>query len=94
MYILWILYTVCLVAVHLAARRFMRDGATLAGVLDALDALLDEAGVDALDPFQRLADHRDEEARHPGRLARPRRFEIAAAINRLRTVRMQGTEER
>jgi hypothetical protein len=27
--------------------------------------------------------------RHPGNLARPRKHEIAAAINRLRTVRMR-----
>ncbi|MEE8166707.1 MAG: hypothetical protein V3T64_14160, partial [Myxococcota bacterium] len=41
-------------------------------------------GLDALDPFHR-------KGRHPGALARPRRFEIAAAINRMRTLRVRGT---
>ena len=61
-------------AIHLASERFMRDGATLPQVLDALDALLDRAGLDALQPYN---------------LARPRRFEIAAAINRLRSLRVR-----
>ena len=42
--------------------------------------------VDVLDPFHELG-------RHPGNLARPRRFEIAAAINRLRSVRMRQRRE-
>ena len=72
-------------ALHLAAERFMDDGATLAEVLDRLDALLDEQGLDVLDPF-----HRPE--RHPGNFARPRRFEIAAALNRLRSLRVKPLE--
>jgi predicted ABC-class ATPase len=56
-------------------------GATLAAHLDALDALLDSAGIEALSP---AAPHR-----HPGSLARPRRFEIAGALNRLRGLRVQ-----
>jgi len=55
---------------------------TLAGILDAVEALLDERGLDILDPF-----HRPE--RHPGALARPRRFELAAAINRMRGLRVR-----
>jgi predicted ABC-class ATPase len=69
-------------AIHLAAQRFMDGNATLGEVLDALEALLDAEGLDVLDLF-----HRPEQ--HPGNLARPRRFEIAAAINRLRSVRMR-----
>jgi predicted ABC-class ATPase len=69
-------------AIHLAAERLMDGSAALSEVLDAIEALLDEQGLDVLDPF-----HRPE--RHPGNLARPRRFEIAAAINRLRSVRMR-----
>ena len=61
-------------AIHLASERFMRDGATLPQVLDALDALLDRAGLDTLQLHN---------------LARPRRFEIAAAINRLRSLRVR-----
>jgi predicted ABC-class ATPase len=48
--------------------------------LRALDALLDAEGVEALSPAPRGC--------HPGALARPRRFEIAGALNRLRTLRV------
>lgn len=69
-------------AIHLAAKRFMDGHLTLHEVLVALEQFLNCHGLDALDPF-----HKDE--RHPGALARPRRYEIAAAINRLRTLRMK-----
>jgi hypothetical protein len=69
-------------AIHLATQRFMDGKATLREVLDGLDALLDAEGLDVLDPFH-------DPGRHPGDLARPRRFEIAAAINRLRSLRMR-----
>jgi predicted ABC-class ATPase len=68
-------------AIQLAAERFVDGRATLRQVLERVDALLDEAGLDALCPF-------GSEGEHPGNHARPRRLEIAAAINRLRTVRM------
>jgi predicted ABC-class ATPase len=67
-------------AIQFAASRLMDDGQTLSEILDALDQFFDNEGLDRLDPF-----HRPE--RHPGAYARPRRFEIAAAINRLRTLR-------
>ncbi|MCG8592060.1 MAG: ABC-ATPase domain-containing protein [Proteobacteria bacterium] len=63
-----------------AARDWMRDGAPLHRVLDAVEHELDERGVDGLEPFGRGG--------HPGDLARPRRFEVAGAINRLRSLRM------
>jgi predicted ABC-class ATPase len=69
-------------AIHLAAKRFMDGKRTLREVLDALEQFLDEKGLDALDPFFRPG-------QHPGNLARPRVLEIAAAINRLRSVRMR-----
>jgi predicted ABC-class ATPase len=69
-------------AIHLATTRFMDGRATLAEVLDAVERFFDEDGLDALDPFHR-AGH------HPGNFARPRKYELAAAINRLRTVRMR-----
>ena len=69
-------------AIHLATQRFMDGRATLREVIERLEAFFDERGLDELDPF-----HRREQ--HPGNLARPRRFEIAAAINRLRTLRMR-----
>jgi predicted ABC-class ATPase len=73
-------------AIHLAAERLMDGRASLAEVLDRIEAFFDEEGLDPLDPFHRPG-------RHPGSFARPRRFEIAAAINRLRTVRMKQREK-
>jgi len=61
-------------------------GRTLPEALDGLEALLDAEGVDALDPFRRGAG----DDRHPGNLARPRRLEVAAALNRLRSLRVRA----
>ncbi len=55
--------------------RGLGGGITLAEALSALDELLDAEGLEA------LGGERD------GSLARPRRFEIAAALNRLRSLR-------
>jgi predicted ABC-class ATPase len=61
----------------------LRDGdATLGELLARLDAELESEGLDGLDPHHRPG-------AHPGELARPRRFEIAAAINRLRSLRVR-----
>lgn len=73
-------------AIHLATERFMDGKATLKEVVQMVEAFFDEHGLDSLDPF-----HRPE--RHPGNFARPRMYEIAAAINRLRTVRMNQRDE-
>ena len=67
-------------AIHLAATRFVDGERSLGEVLEAIEAVFDEEGLDALDPFH-------SKDRHPGALARPRRFEIASAINRMRTLR-------
>lgn len=67
---------------ELARRRLIDGKAGIGEILDAIDALLDERGLDVLDP---LAEHAP---RHPGDFARPRRYEIAAALNRLRSVHM------
>ena len=64
------------------ARDAFMDGRALPEILDALDELLDAEGPDALDPQRRGE-------RHPGELARPRRFEVAAALGRLRTLRVR-----
>ena len=72
--------------IQLAASRFMSEGRTLCQVLDDLEAFLDEYGLDALDPYR----WEDGEGRHPGAFARPRRFEIAAAINRMRSLRLRS----
>jgi predicted ABC-class ATPase len=63
----------------------LRDGdddATLGELLARLDGELESEGLDRLDPHHRPG-------AHPGELARPRGFEIAAAINRLRSLRVR-----
>jgi predicted ABC-class ATPase len=70
-------------AVHLAASRFLDGRRPLREALAKLDEYLDKNGLDMLDPF-----HRGEQ--HPGSLARPRVHEVAAAINRLRSVRFKS----
>jgi len=67
-------------AIHWIAGELARASRPLPRLLDALEAWLDREGLDALDPFHRPAEH-------PGNLARPRRYEIAAAINRMRSLR-------
>jgi len=69
-------------AIYLALTRFMTDCASLRDIVDAVDQFLDDNGLDALDPY------RKPDA-HPGDFARPRSFELAAAINRLRTMRVR-----
>ena len=69
-------------ALLLAATRFMDGRASLREVIERVEAFFDAEGLDPLDPFHR-AGH------HPGNFARPRGFEIAAAINRLRSLRMK-----
>lgn len=71
-----------------ARRRFIDGRAGLPAILDALEALLDERGLDVLDPLTERA------PRHPGDFARPRRFEIAAALNRLRSLRVASGASR
>jgi predicted ABC-class ATPase len=61
---------------------------TLAAVLEALDALFDDEGLDVLD---RHGTERGTE-RHPGNFARPRRYEVGGAINRMRSLKVQPTE--
>lgn len=72
-------------ALHLATERFMDGSTTLRDVAVALEQFFDARGLDELDPFHR-------QGRHPGNFARPRIYEIVAAMNRLRTVRMKQQE--
>ena len=67
-------------ALWTAAERVMNGRDTLATVLDELERILDAEGPDALDPRRRGESH-------PGNFVRPRRHEVAAAINRLRSLR-------
>jgi predicted ABC-class ATPase len=60
----------------LMMKRFMDGKTTVAELLDLLERQFDENGLDALSP------------RKLGSYARPRRQEVAAALNRLRTLRI------
>jgi len=68
-------------AIWLARNEWMDGARSLADVLDALEGALDEHGLDRLATFGRPGEH-------PGSFARPRRFEVAAALNRLRSLRV------
>lgn len=72
-------------AMELASREF--TARPVGELLDALETRLDEAGLEAL-----TADGRA--GLHPGRLARPRRYEIASALNRLRRGRFESRSSR
>jgi predicted ABC-class ATPase len=69
-------------ALEVARRRWIDGQTGIPELLDALEALFDERGLEGLDPLS------ERGPRHPGDFARPRRYEIAAALNRLRSVRM------
>jgi len=72
--------------IHQIARRFADGQRTIGEILDLVEQSYDSEGLDALDPFHRSG-------HHPGALARPRRFEVAAAINRMRTLRVRARED-
>ncbi len=63
-------------ALALLAREGAGSTANLPALLDRIEDLIENHGLDALD------------SRRPGDLVRFRRFELAAALNRLRTIRM------
>lgn len=63
-------------AVRFVAEELIGDGRAIKPLLDALDAILDDEGVEVLSPFREPA----------GDLIRPRRHEVAAALNRVRTL--------
>lgn len=70
-------------AIYHASKKHMDGKKTLKEVLDLLEKDINKNGLDVLSAHP---------GRYPPNLARPRRFEIAAAINRLRTleVNMDG----
>ena len=70
---------------HLVAHRFS-DSASLDAMMDRLETLFDEEGLDVLASFLPSGGRPGE---HPGNFARPRRFEVAAGLNRLRSVEME-----
>ncbi len=72
-------------ALHLMSRRFMNNQVSLCEALDAFEELLDQRGLDVLNPYYRYSEDGSE---HPGNFSRPRRHEVAAALNRLRSLRV------
>ena len=70
---------------HLVTKRFS-DSTSLDAMMDRLETLFDDERLDVLAWFSR-PDARPGE--HPGNFARPRRFEVAAGLNRLRSVEME-----
>jgi predicted ABC-class ATPase len=69
-------------AIYLASQSMMNASTTLQDVVEGLEHFFDQNGLDALDPFYR-------EEYHPGNFSKPRKYEIAAAINRLRTLKQK-----
>ena len=56
----------------------MNDILTIKNVVDEIEKLFNENSFDLLDPYY-------QKEKHPGNFSRPRKYEIAAAINRIRT---------
>ncbi len=72
-------------ALHRAAGEFIRENeySALPEILDWLESVMERHTVDGLSDFR---------GKHPGNLSLPRRYEIAAAFNRLRTLLIRDTE--
>ncbi len=68
-------------ALNLARSRYMQDDPSVPELLDRLDTHFETRGLDELAPHLRPESH-------PGNFARPRRFEIAAALNRVRGIKV------
>ncbi|KAB8128278.1 ABC-ATPase domain-containing protein [Gracilibacillus oryzae] len=66
---------------YLDDNHILNMGMTLKEILDFLDKKISETGL------QGLAQYPDQ---HPGDLARPRRFEVAACLNRIRTAKVKN----
>ncbi|RMG67319.1 MAG: ATPase [Calditrichaeota bacterium] len=79
-------------ALLLLKRQVLDGGTPLDEAMEALEKLLNEHGLDALNPAWWTGGPAREH--HPGNFARPRRFEVAAALNRLRSLRVRQLSER
>ena len=64
-------------AIVYAKSNYMNGGRTLGEIMDLVMEDIEEKGLDILSPFP------------VGDYALPRKFEVAAAMNRLRTIRMR-----
>jgi len=67
--------------IRLLAKSGMDGSMTLREALDRLYARIESGGLDMVSPFGK--------GKHPGDLALPRKHELAAAINRLRTLKVK-----
>lgn len=68
---------ICAALFFMEQEGWLKQGKTIRELLDAIEFLWNEKGLAAIS-FRKG---------HPGEMARPRRFELAAALNRLRTLR-------
>ena len=68
-------------AIYLASQFMMRDSESLQDIVESLEDYFNDNGLDSLDPFY-------EKEKHPGNYSRPRKYEIASAINRIRTLKI------
>ncbi|MBB6451755.1 putative ABC-class ATPase [Salirhabdus euzebyi] len=66
---------------HLEHKEWLKEKMSLSELLDKIEQQMNQDGLASFTP-------RPKE--HPGELARPRRFEIAATLNRLRTAKVQA----
>ncbi|WP_173917107.1 ABC-ATPase domain-containing protein [Halobacillus sp. Marseille-Q1614] len=65
---------------HLYKKGALKKQQSLSQLLDEIERQFDQDGLASIAPFK---------DQHPGELARPRRFEIAAALNRIRTAKVE-----
>ncbi|GEN55255.1 ABC-ATPase domain-containing protein [Halobacillus faecis] len=68
------------ILLHLDKKGVLKRGNSLHELLDTIEHQLDQEGLASFAPFK---------DQHPGELARPRRFEIAATLNRIRTAKVK-----
>ncbi|MBX0357317.1 ABC-ATPase domain-containing protein [Halobacillus sp. Nhm2S1] len=68
------------ILLHLDKKSVLKHGNSLHELLDTIEHQLDQEGLASFAPFK---------DQHPGELARPRRFEIAATLNRIRTAKVK-----
>lgn len=68
-------------AIYFATQSIMSESESLEEILNCLDDYFNKNGLDSLDPFY-------QKEKHPGNFSRPRKYEIAAAINRMRSLKI------
>ncbi|MDX8044487.1 ABC-ATPase domain-containing protein [Gracilibacillus sp. S3-1-1] len=66
---------------YMEAEGALKQGKSLVTLLDEIEDIVDQNGLSVFAKFPK---------QHPGDLARPRRYEIAACLNRMRTAKVNG----